>query len=138
MRQTLEALLMSLGGSHDQQWSRLCVISLRFYQRMHTDIMIGFFFTGRDLTVISKRNAAFLWQSAGRTLPNAPELEASPLKAPKTAHEALPPILQGHFDRRLRLLQELLTQEGLTPENISAWINFEEAFRKQVIQSGRA
>ena len=112
-----------------QTTERLQAILLRFYERMAADLMIGFFFSGKDLPHIAAQQGAFLARALG--------LAASYSgKAPADAHNALPPILPGHFDRRLRLLEETLQEEGLPEDAIQAWLGFENAFRKSIVTNG--
>jgi truncated hemoglobin YjbI len=56
-------------------------------------------------------------------------------KPPAQAHAAMPPILPGHFDRRLVLLAETLAAEGLSAEDIRTWTDFENAFRSAIVET---
>lgn len=107
---------------------RLDALLLDFYERMANDLMLGFFFQGKDLPHIAAQQGAFLARAMGFT----PSYTG---KAPADAHRALPPILAGHFDRRLRLLEETLRAAGLPEEAIQAWLGFENAFRKAIVAS---
>jgi hemoglobin len=98
-----------------------------FYKRMAADTMIGFFFAGRDTDHIADQQRAFLMRAMGAT-PSYSGL------APAQAHDKLPPILAGHFDRRLRILEETLRAHGLTDEDIRTWVGFENAFREQIVE----
>lgn len=138
---------------------RLLKILERFYARLSTDILVGFFFKNRDTLEIAKKQMLFMFRAAGLTHPD-PEMES--IKSPARAHDQLPPILEGHFDRRIFLLKEQLALEFqaqpdlfLSPEHssspdhslsrdkqyltvnqaIDTWVNFESAFRKQIIES---
>jgi hemoglobin len=102
-------------------------ILLRFYEKMSADTLLGFFFAGHDISHIVKMQKAFLLRAMGI----ASSYEGKP---PARAHKALPPILEGHFDRRLILLREVLTDAHLTDESIESWIGFENQFRSVVIQ----
>jgi len=97
-----------------------------FYARMAADMLIGFFFDGRDVAAIARKQAEFLLRAMGAT----PSYQG---KAPAQAHDELPPILSGHFDRRLRLLEETLRAHGLSEEDIRTWIGFENAFRDAIV-----
>jgi truncated hemoglobin YjbI len=119
-REEMKLLIESIGGP-----PRLFSILLRFYESLSTDLLVGFFFEGKDLRVISEKQGQFILASAGL-------LPAFSGKGPATAHSALPPILAGHFDRRLRVLEETLRNEGLSSAQIETWVRFEEAFRRVV------
>lgn len=98
-----------------------------FYARMNQDVMLSFFFEGKDLAQIADRQSAFLLKSAG--LP----VDIDELQAPSSAHRKIAPILTGHFDRRMTLLKEVLIASGLTPAQANVWVSFEESFRAQVV-----
>lgn len=93
-----------------------------FYHAMSTDLLVGFFFDGKDLKKIAQMQKKFLLRAMGVN----PSYEG---KAPAQAHSEIAPILKGHFDRRLRILEEVLKKYGLTPKSIKTWIEFEETFR---------
>jgi truncated hemoglobin YjbI len=94
---------------------------------MSQDVMLGFFFDGRDLDSIADRQTGFLLKSAGLPTP------LDSIRAPAKAHQNIPPILTGHFDRRIVLLKEVLAAYGLNSSQIERWIGFEESFRSQVV-----
>ena len=96
-----------------------------FYQRMSHDILIGFFFDGKDLAAIAEMQRQFLTRAMGSATSYAG-------KPPATAHLALAPILAGHFDRRLRILEDTLRDHRVGEEDIRAWVAFESAFRDSV------
>ena len=101
-------------------------ILLDFYGRMEKDILVGFFFHGKDVRAIALRQKEFLLRAFGA----APSYSGKP---PAQAHEQLAPILSGHFDRRLQLLEETLRDHGLAAEDIRSWVGFENAFRGQIV-----
>ncbi len=119
-RPELRALGTALGETRIRQ------IVGRFYRRMADDILVGFFFDGRDLDLIADRQSAFLYRAMGLR-------ESYTGLPPADAHQNLPPILAGHFDRRLTLLEDLLVEEGLAPHQIATWIQFENAFRAGIV-----
>jgi truncated hemoglobin YjbI len=118
----LKLLYSRIGGQE-----KLRDILRDFYRRMSKDILIGFFFDGKDLKRIAERQAAFLSKAMGAT----PSYTG---KAPAQAHEELAPILRGHFDRRLQILEETLRDHGLGAEDIRTWISFEDAFREGIVK----
>ena len=121
-REELADLVQSLGGE-----TVLISIMERFYQTMSQDLMIGFFFAGHDLKDIAQKQASFFLMAAGM-------IQHYPGRGPSTAHQALPPILSGHFDRRLVILRQVLELEGLSELQVSAWMRFEESFRAVVVR----
>lgn len=118
----LRALGQALGEA------RILDILRRFYAKMSTDLLIGFFFDGRDLDSIAEMQARFLYRAMGLRPSYAG-------KSPADAHAALPPILSGHFDRRLVLLEEVLRAEGLDDAQRRVWLAFENAFRDAVVSA---
>ncbi len=88
--------------------------------------MIGFFFAGRDIHEIADRQHSFISRAMGA-------LPSYTGKPPSQAHVDLPPILPGHFDRRLRLLEETLRDHGLDAEDIRTWVEFENSFRPAIV-----
>lgn len=115
------AFLERLGGE-----SRLEALLIEFYERQARDILIGFFFDGRDLVDIARRQKSFLLKVMGVT-------HHYTGKAPQNAHRSLPPILAGHFDRRLKILQELLEEKGLSPQDVQRWVELERSFRPTIV-----
>ncbi len=89
--------------------------------------MVGFFFDGKDLAHIAEQQLRFVLRAMDAVSSYAG-------KSPSAAHLELPPILAGHFDRRLRILEETLREHGLTEAEIQVWIGFEEAFRNVIVK----
>lgn len=108
------------------QRPRLAEFLMPFYQTMANDLLIGFFFANKDLRAISSKQAEFLWRAAGLSHTYSGH-------APATAHLGLAPILDGHFDRRLRLLESHLRHLGLDAEEIGIWVSLENAFRGSIV-----
>lgn len=117
----LKAIYEHIGGE-----APLRTILRDFYQRMSGDILIGFFFQGKNTDLIADKQAEFLMRAMGAT----PTFSG---KAPAQAHEELAPILKGHFDRRLRILEETLKAHGVSDEDIRNWVEFENAFRDGIV-----
>ena len=93
---------------------------------MSQDILIGFFFDGKDSDSIADKQLEFLLVAMGVQ----PQFQG---KGPAQAHLGLPPILKGHFDRRIFILAETLKDHGLEEKEIKAWISFEKAFENVVV-----
>jgi truncated hemoglobin YjbI len=110
---------------------RLLTILEDFYEKMARDTMIGFFFrephAKKTVKQIALQQHGFLLRAMGETKTYAG-------KTPAQAHTELPPILPGHFDRRLKILREVLVEHGLPEEQIETWIQFESTFRDVVVQ----
>jgi hemoglobin len=117
----LKALFERVGGEIGVQ-----DILLDFYGRMARDVLIGFFFAGKDVDAIAMKQKSFLMRAFGAT----PSYSGKP---PADAHTELPPILRGHFDRRLQILEETLRDHGVAVEDIRTWVGFENAFRDQIV-----
>ncbi len=115
-------LYKTIGGE-----SQLQAILDRFYEKMQEDVLIGFFFSNKDIRKIARMQKAFLMKAWGI------EKEYTG-KKPNEAHEELPPILKGHFDRRIVLLRQTLEEHKIPEDFIKVWIKFESGFRK-VIQT---
>lgn len=132
MRLDLQKLITSLEQKHGSDI--LSRILLDFYEKASQDVLIGFFFDNKNLNDIAYKQSQFMLQTAGflTSIKKTPSIN---IKSPKEAHEKLAPILSGHFDRRLVLLQETLNKYGLSKEEQQVWLSFEEAFRKQVVSS---
>lgn len=114
-------VLQEIGGE-----SQVKLILRDFYSRMAKDILIGYFFSGKDVQLIADQQAQFLLYAVGLN-------STYQGKLPATAHLSSPPILKGHFDRRLVLLGETLKDHGLSDKNIRTWIGFENAFRNLIV-----
>ena len=125
-RKKLKQLFLHIGGE-----PRLQQILEDFYDRMSKDVLIGYFFTGKDTRQIARQQLGFLLQAMGASTTYAG-------KPPTQAHGNLPPILAGHFDRRIILLSETLRDHGLSDSDAKTWINFEKAFRKAIIVSEKS
>lgn len=118
----LKAIFTKVGGEEG-----LRTILRDFYERMSKDILIGFFFDGKDLNAIADKQLEFLSRAMGGRMTYTG-------KPPAQAHTELARILTGHFDRRLRILEETLRDHGLDAEDIRNWVEFEGAFRDAVVK----
>ena len=87
-------LVGRLGGP-----DRLREILTVFYDRLVADPIVGFFFAGKDLGKVVDGQHGFLMRAFQET-------ERFAGIHPSKAHVALPPILRGHFDRRLVVLRD--------------------------------
>ncbi|MGK5084064.1 group 1 truncated hemoglobin [Bdellovibrionota bacterium FG-1] len=126
-RPPLSRAQLTLLYSHIGGEAGLRAILRDFYQQLSKDILVGFFFDGKDLNQIADTQANFLMRAMGA-------IPSYSGKAPAQAHEHLAPILGGHFDRRLRVLEQLLRAHGLSDEAIQIWVQFENAFREAIVK----
>lgn len=126
MRIKLQAIIKSLGSDLESQSQKLNLILEDFYERMAADPMMMHFFTGKDLKHIAHQQGKFLLNAAGMI----PKFEG---KGPHTAHTAIPPIWDGHFDRRMVILRETLNAHQVSSPMIELWVAFEASFRNIVV-----
>jgi hemoglobin len=105
----------------------LRALMLEFYERMAADVMLGFFFNGKEIRATADKQSEFFLRQVGA-------LPSYSGKPPAQAHFQLPPILSGHFDRRLKILENLLLEKKITQPGIQAWLGFENAFRNVIVQ----
>lgn len=122
VREDLGKLIQEIGGE-----GVLLSLLQKFYERMSDDILIGFFFDGKDLNHIANMQMQFILNAAGL-------IKTYAGKGPSTAHLELAPILSGHFDRRLVVLREVLSEAKLTSDQVDRWISFENLFREMVVK----
>lgn len=122
----LKAIFESLGTTHAEREARLAKILSEFYQLAKNDVLIGFYFDQKDVEAIAQLQKSFLMKAMGAAI------SYSGL-APAKAHLKLAPILSGHFDRRLRILEQVLNQNQVAPAHIHTWIQFEACFREGVV-----
>ena len=118
----LRTLFSRIGGEKGLE-----EILIDFYSRMADDALVGFFFDRRDTRAIAMKQKEFLLRAMGAA-------KTYSGRTPAKAHEKLPSILTGHFDRRLRLLEQTLRDHGLGEPKISTWIAFENAYRGAIVE----
>jgi len=126
MRIQLQAIIRSLGQDQTAQMDKLNLILEEFYERMNADPMLMHFFIGKDLKHIAHQQGKFLMNAAGMI----PQFEG---KGPHSAHTAIPPIWEGHFDRRMVILRETLKAHHMAAPMIELWVAFESSFRNIVV-----
>jgi hemoglobin len=101
-----------------------------FYARLAADLMVGFFFQGRDLAQLVEHQLRFTARALGADV----AYEGRPIPE---AHAALPPILPGHFDRRHALLAQVLRAHSVPDDAREAWLTYDRSFRRAVLASRR-
>lgn len=95
-----------------------------FYDRVFDDVMIGFMFRGRDKARLVEREI----ELAGEHLGGPFRYRGRPLAE---VHAKLP-IMGGHFERRLRILEDVLREQGVAEPVREAWLAHTRALRSQV------
>jgi hemoglobin len=101
-----------------------------FYERVFADLMIGFLFIGKD----RKRLVEMEIELTARFLGAETRYTGRPIRE---AH-ARSPIMGGHFDRRLKILEETLDDHGVDPEVREAGLRHNLALRAQVTADPRS
>jgi hemoglobin len=96
-----------------------------FYDRVFADPMIGFLFAGKNKHRLIQKE----WEMTARML-GASEVPYTGRSMPE-AH-ARSPILGGHFERRLHILEETLAAHAVDPEVRRVWLDHTRALRPQV------
>jgi hemoglobin len=98
------------------------------YARLFVDPMVGFLFEGKDREHIVDQQVALACAFLG-----GPErYRGKPLPE---AHAALP-LRQGHFDRRHRLLEQVLDEQGVPEAAKAEWLRVDQSLRSSVLAAG--
>ncbi len=97
------------------------------YDRLFVDPMIGFLFEGKDKAHIVEQQVAFTCRFLG-----GPQVYAG--KPLPIAHASLP-LLPGHFDRRHRLLEQVLEAQKVPADVQRVWLQIDQSLRPSVLAS---
>ena len=119
---TPASLYEAIGGE-----PRVRAVLQSLYDRLFEDAMVGFLFAGKDKAHIVEQQVAFTCRFLG-----GPQVYSG-LPLPK-AHASVP-LLPGHFDRRHRLLEQVLEAEGVPLEVKRVWLQIDTALRPSVLAS---
>ena len=65
MNKELRGVIETFGRGLESRRTRLVEILTEFYQAQERDVMIGFFFTGRDLPEIARKQSEFILKATG-------------------------------------------------------------------------
>lgn len=95
-----------------------------FYDRVFDDVMIGFFFKGKDKARLVEKELELALRFLGADV----EYTGTPLPEAHAAH----PIMGGQFNRRTQILRETMGDHGLSAEVQAAWLEHTERLRSQV------
>jgi hemoglobin len=116
------SLYESIGGE-----DKVREVIQALYDRLFDDPMIGFLFEGKDKAHIVRQQVAFTCRFLG-----GPQVyEGLSLPA---AHAKLP-LLPGHFDRRHRLLEQVLGEREVPADVKRVWLQIDQALRPSVLAS---
>ena len=97
-----------------------------FYDRLFVDPIVGFFFAGRDKPTLIERQLEFTARALGHDIGYRG-------RSVPDAHATLPPILPGHFDRRHKLLADVITMHAIPDDARTAWLAYDRSFRRAVV-----
>lgn len=101
-----------------------------FYDRLFADVLIGYFFARSDKELLIDSQYHYLTAHLGD--------RSGTYEGPsiRRAHEALG-ILPGHFDRRHKLLEDVLNAHSVPAHIAEAWLSFDTTLREFVLREGQ-
>jgi hemoglobin len=117
------SLFEAIGGE-----TKVRAILRALYDKLFVDPIVGFLFEGKDKGHIVEQQLTFTCRFLGG--PHRYEGKALP-----EAHATLP-LLPGHFDRRHRLLEQVLSEQGVPDDVKRVWLRIDESLRTSVLASG--
>jgi hemoglobin len=100
------------------------------YDKLFMDPIVGFLFEGKDKQHIVGQQVAFTCAFLG----GPQRYRGRPLPE---AHASLP-LLPGHFDRRHKLLCEVLETHHVPEVVRAAWLAIDESLRTSVVLAGQS
>ena len=103
---------------------KLRAVIADFYDRVFSDVMIGFLFQGKRKQTLIDREYEFTANLLGGDV----KYTGRPMRV---AH-AQSPIFGGHFERRLQILREAMRDHGVDPEVQQVWLDHSYALRDQI------
>jgi hemoglobin len=95
-----------------------------FYDRVFKDVMIGFFFKGKDKQRLIQKELEFALNLLGADI----TYTGKPIPVAHAAH----PIMGGQFNRRTQILRETMRDHDLPEEVQACWLEHTESLRSQV------
>jgi hemoglobin len=95
-----------------------------FVDRVMRDMMIGFFFRQVDKQRLTELELQF----ASGHLGGPSRYQGRPLRAAHGPH----PVMGGHFNRRLRLLDQTLRDHSVPDDIRTAWLSHNESLRSHI------
>ena len=113
------SLFAKIGGDE------LRAVITEFYRRVFDDVMIGYMFAGKDRARLIEME----WQLVANLLgAEGIRYTGRPMRAAHAQHT----IFSGHFDRRLKILEDVLAERGIDADVQRAWIDHSESLRAQI------
>jgi len=96
-----------------------------FYRRVFDDVMIGFMFAGKDRARLIQFETELAANILG--LPGIP-YTGRPMRAAHAQHT----IFGGQFERRMKLLTDVLEEQRFEPEAKRTWLEHTASLRSQI------
>ncbi len=100
----------------------------RFVDRVFDDLMIGFHFRDASRARIKTKEYEFAAQHLGGGV----VYTGRPMRAAHRPHR----ILGGHFDRRLKILEEVLEEHGVPGEVRDHWLSHNREQAGEILHVG--
>lgn len=100
-----------------------------FVERVMSDPMIGFFFSGVDPRRLEEMEYRFTARFLGADV----EYPGKPLREAHQKH----PIMGGQFDRRRRILEEIIDEYSVPEDVKQAWLEHVDSLRPLITRDGR-
>lgn len=117
-----DSLVEQAGGA-----PRLRAILVDFYDRVFTDVLIGFLFAGKSKERLIERELELTLATMGAPV----EYRGRGMKEAHAAHA----IQGGHFERRQQLLRETCDAHGLPVAVRDFWLAHNESLRPLVTKA---
>lgn len=117
-------LIEEIGGEEELQ-----NLMGAFYDRLFEDLMIGYFFEGKDKARLIEFQIDYVYAHLGN---RKGIYRGEPIRK---AHKNLA-ILPGHFDRRHQILKEILEEFEVSARVREAWLELDQAMRPLVLRQG--
>ena len=102
----------------------LRTIIREFVARMTSDPMIGFFFSNVDKSRLAEMEYRFTARFLGAPI----DYTGRPIRDAHRPH----PIMGGQFDRRRKILEEVIDEYGIPADVKSTWLEHIDSLRAQV------
>ena len=103
---------------------RLRAVIVDFYDRVFADVMIGFHFAGKDKARLIEKEYELAARMLGARIPYT----GMTMREAHAKHA----ILGAQFDRRRKILEDVLEAHGIDPDVRAAWIDHTNAMRAQI------
>jgi hemoglobin len=103
---------------------KLRAVIVDFYDRVFADVMIGFHFAGKDKQRLIDKEYELAARMLGAPIPYT----GMTMREAHAKHG----ILGGQFDRRRKILEDVLEAHGIDAEVRATWIDHTNAMRSQI------